>query len=102
MGYCKRCGTCCQWVYVTFPWKVTLRRLDELRGMEKVDDYTIRSPIHCKLYDIELHLCGDYEHRPIDCKVWPMPNERYIPIECKYNEEDKNETKEESGDSAGS
>jgi uncharacterized cysteine cluster protein YcgN (CxxCxxCC family) len=89
MPECKKCGTCCRWVYVTFPWDIHLRELDKLRGIEQVSKDTIRAPVYCKLYDSETCLCKDYEHRPVECQIWPANNEKYIPKECKYHKQEE-------------
>jgi Fe-S-cluster containining protein len=89
MGSCKKCGVCCKWIYVTYPWGITLRELDLLRGMEQVDKNTVRAPVFCKNLDPETNLCKAHETKPLECRIFPSANQ-YIPKECKYNEEEPN------------
>lgn len=73
---------------MTYPWGITLRELDLLRGFEQVDPKTVRAPVSCRNLDPETNLCKDNEHKPDICKEFPYGN-LYRPKECRYFEEDK-------------
>lgn len=87
---CKKCGACCKWIYVEFPWGITLRELDILRGMEKVTDKIVRAPVMCKLFDPNTNLCTEQDTKPEICKMFPEGNV-YIPKECRYKEEESHD-----------
>ena len=91
---CKKCGVCCRWIYVTYPWGITLREIDYLRGFEQVDSKTVRAPVSCKNLDQETNLCKTQETKPLECRVFPEGN-FYIPKECKFKEPDEEEKHDE-------
>ena len=82
---CKKCGTCCMWVYVssTDGHKLYVDRLMSFRGIELVDEYTIRIPAPCMYLDQETNLCNIYRDRPQYCEDFPTIGVK--PKECKYD-----------------
>jgi Fe-S-cluster containining protein len=81
---CKKCGTCCRWVYIssTDGHKLYVDTLMSFRGIELVDDYIIRIPAPCQYLDQETNRCNIYDNRPQYCQDFPEIGVR--PKECKY------------------
>lgn len=82
---CKKCGTCCRWSYFQFIKPVELTELLKLRGVELVDERTMRVPLVCRFLDQNTNLCTVYEGRLQECRDFPGKGLR--PKECKYTED---------------
>jgi len=72
MAGCKMCGECCKWVYFqTGGLRSVLTEIDKLRGIEYVDDHTIRIPCSCKHLDPTTNKCAIWHSRPGICRLYP-------------------------------
>lgn len=82
LGKCRRCGCCCENIYVRHKNKI-IKTKEEFEQIKKNDSYSFYQHIsvidkddfglifECDRFDKEKRLCKDHKKRPSICKNYP-------------------------------